>query len=308
MLTEKQMEKCRSMDLLTYLSVKEPTNLIRLSDTEYCTEEHDSLKISNGKWMWWSRGIGGSTALDYLIKVKRMSFMEAALEVLGVIKGGVNYTKTDGKGDRKQAEKRLILPERALSNNKARIYLIGRCLAPGIITECMDKGLIFESLPMHCVIFLGKDENGIDRYAGFRSTNEDRLIGECTGSDKRFSFRLGNGKSRKIHVFESVIDLLSYATLIERKGGDYHKFNLLSLGGVFVKKKDKTPEKLPAALGFYLEVHPDTDTVFLHLDNDRAGWQATEDIQELLKNKCKVIDNPPPYGKDVNDFLCLQEP
>ncbi len=38
-----------------------------------------SLKISNGKWIWWSRGIGGRSALDYLIKVKGYSFLEGKL-------------------------------------------------------------------------------------------------------------------------------------------------------------------------------------------------------------------------------------
>ena len=33
------------------------------------------LKISNGKWCWNSRGIGGRTALDYLIKVRGMDFV-----------------------------------------------------------------------------------------------------------------------------------------------------------------------------------------------------------------------------------------
>lgn len=43
----------------------------------FSTREHDSLKISNGKWMWWPRGFGGVSALDYLIKVKDIPFTEA---------------------------------------------------------------------------------------------------------------------------------------------------------------------------------------------------------------------------------------
>lgn len=30
-----------------------------------------------GKWMWWSRGIGGRSALDYLIKVRGYDFVQA---------------------------------------------------------------------------------------------------------------------------------------------------------------------------------------------------------------------------------------
>ena len=61
--TAKEIERAREMDLLTYLRPNDPGNLIHISGGEYCTREHDSLKISNGKWMWWSRGFGGVSAL-----------------------------------------------------------------------------------------------------------------------------------------------------------------------------------------------------------------------------------------------------
>ena len=61
------IEQARQMDLLSYLQTYEPSNLQRVAGNVYCTREHDSLKISNGKWYWWSRGFGGVSALDYLI-------------------------------------------------------------------------------------------------------------------------------------------------------------------------------------------------------------------------------------------------
>lgn len=45
----------RQMDLLTYLQLYEPNNLVKLAGENYCTREHDSLKISNGKWHWLDR-------------------------------------------------------------------------------------------------------------------------------------------------------------------------------------------------------------------------------------------------------------
>ena len=33
--------------------------------------------------MWWSRGIGGKSALDYLIKVKGLDFVEAVETIMG---------------------------------------------------------------------------------------------------------------------------------------------------------------------------------------------------------------------------------
>ncbi len=62
-----QLAQAREMDLLTYLRLHEPEELVHFSGNTYTTSTHDSLKISNGKWCWWSHGIGGSTALDYLV-------------------------------------------------------------------------------------------------------------------------------------------------------------------------------------------------------------------------------------------------
>ncbi|MCM1103009.1 MAG: topoisomerase, partial [Clostridium sp.] len=53
------VQEAKRMDLLTYLKNYEPFELVHFSGNTYTTKTHDSLKISNGKWMWWSRGIGG---------------------------------------------------------------------------------------------------------------------------------------------------------------------------------------------------------------------------------------------------------
>ena len=78
-----QIEKAKQMDLLTYLQSYEPGNLKKISHDTWCTKEHDSLKISNGKWHWFSRHIGGKTALDYIIKVKGISFVKAVEIITG---------------------------------------------------------------------------------------------------------------------------------------------------------------------------------------------------------------------------------
>lgn len=71
------VQEVKRMDLLIYLKNYEPYELVHFSGNTYTTRTHDSLKISNGKWMWRSREIGGRSALDYLIKVKDYSFLEA---------------------------------------------------------------------------------------------------------------------------------------------------------------------------------------------------------------------------------------
>ena len=93
--TPEQITKAKEMDLLTYLQLYEPDNLVRFGSNTYCTREHDSLKISNGKWHWFSRGIGGRTALDYLIKVRNYTFPKA-VEMLS--KGAATMPLSGGPG------------------------------------------------------------------------------------------------------------------------------------------------------------------------------------------------------------------
>ena len=85
-----EIEKARSVDLLSYLRECDPAELVHVSGSTYCTRSHDSLKISNGAWMWFSQGIGGWSALDYLIKVKNYGFIEA----VRAINGQTNYVKS----------------------------------------------------------------------------------------------------------------------------------------------------------------------------------------------------------------------
>ena len=62
--------EARKVDLFSYLQATDPNELVKCDGNEYCTRTHDSLKISNGKWFWWSRGIGGRSAVDYLMDDK----------------------------------------------------------------------------------------------------------------------------------------------------------------------------------------------------------------------------------------------
>ena len=71
-LTEAQIQTARDIDLLSYLQTHAPHSIRKSGPNEYCLKAHDSLKISNGKWHWFSQGFGGHSALDYLIKVEGM--------------------------------------------------------------------------------------------------------------------------------------------------------------------------------------------------------------------------------------------
>ena len=81
--TEEQKLRARAVDLLTYLLENEPGELLPPINGEYRTKTHGSLVISNGQW-YWNRGkFGGGSALDYLMKVRGMKFVDAVETVLG---------------------------------------------------------------------------------------------------------------------------------------------------------------------------------------------------------------------------------
>ena len=82
------------------------------------------------------------------------------------------------------------------------------------------------------------DQQGEPKYAALRGINTD-FIGEANGSDKNYSFSIPAGKmSDQVHVFESAIDLLSYATMQKLDGKEWQTEHLLSLAGVSACKRD----------------------------------------------------------------------
>ncbi len=300
--TEEQIIKARSIDLLTYLQTYEPTELVHVRGNTYCTRDHDSLKISNGKWMWWSRGFGGSSALDYLIKVKGLQFMDA-MKILTEDEGLVlNNASVLGESRQSKVNRKLLLPERSETDFEIIRYLTGRGIDGEIIKACIDEGLLYESLPYHNCIFVGFDESSNAAYAFYRATNGERLMGEAAGSDKRYAFRI-NSAGSTVHVFESAIDLLSYATIMKMKTGEWRAEPMLSLGGVYAPSTNNKQTKLPIALENMTQNQTQINTIALHLDNDYAGMSASESITLQLRGNYAVRNEPPPYGKDCNDYL-----
>ena len=295
--------QAKEMDLLTYLRNYEPSELVRLSGNTYTTRTHDSLKISNGKWMWWSRGIGGRNAPDYLIKVRDMNFIEAVETIMGhkAITAPV-YEKPEPKA----RERPLLLPEKSSSTKRITEYLFGRGIDLEIINYCIDKELIFESLPYHNVVFVGYDEDKKTRYAAYRSTNNKKILGDCTGSKKEYSFRLGTGNSDTVHLFECAIDLLSYATLAKINGQNWKELNMISLSGVYSPARNMEDSKVPIVLKKYLENNTTVSKIAIHFDNDIAGRMAAKALKTVLPKTYEIVDEPPKAGKDFNDFLCIQ--
>ena len=295
--TPEQITQAKELDLLTYLQRYDPHELVHVSGSTYCTREHDSLKISNGKWNWFSRGIGGKTALDYLIKVQGFSFTQAVETLVGraAVLPPISRAPFSPPPPRK-----LLMPELNSNHDRVLNYLMGRGIHPVVLDYCLEHKLLFETKQYHNALFAGYDREGKMRYAALRGTLGD-FKGEVTGSDKHYSFSISAPQeSGRLHLFESAIDLLSYATLTLGRGWDWQKDSLLSLAGVYQTKRENV---VPIALSRYLQEHPNIHTLQLHLDNDEVGRGAAAGIMGGLQDRYKVLDQPPTSGKDVNDLL-----
>ncbi|MEG2004037.1 MAG: hypothetical protein RR057_05505 [Clostridia bacterium] len=142
--TPKMIEKAKEMDLFTYLQNYEPHELVRFSGNTYTTKTHDSLKISNGKWMCvvksnmhWIRGIGGKSALDYLVKVKGFEFTQAVETLIGNVR--LNSPNIIKQHIEPKPEK-LLLPDKNSNSDKVIEYLFHRGIDYEIINYCLQKG------------------------------------------------------------------------------------------------------------------------------------------------------------------------
>ena len=192
------------------------------------------------------------------------------------------------------------MPELNSNNDVVLNYLMGRGIHPVVLDFCLEHQLLFETKQYHNALFAGYDQEGKVRYAALRGTLGD-FKGEVTGSDKHYSFSISAPKeSGRLHLFESAIDLLSYATLMLGRGWDWQKDNMLSLAGVYQTKRENV---VPVALSRYLQEHPNIHTLQLHLDNDEVGRGAAAGIMGGLQDRYTVLDQPPTNGKDVNELL-----
>lgn len=299
--TPEQIERAKRMDLLTYLQTYEPHELVRFSGNVYTTRTHDSLKISNGKWCWWSRDIGGRSALDYLIKVRGMTFTEAVIQIDGqaAIKPPVT-----SKVQIPAEPKKLLLPEKNENNDRVIAYLTGRGIHRDIVDYCIQTKCLYESRNYHNAVFVGFDKHGTPKYAMLRGTSGRRYMGDANGSDKHYSFSIpASGECKRLHLFESAIDLLSYCTLELLSGRDWRQENHLSLAGIYKPKQNAEEITPPAALMQFLKDHQYIEEIALHLDNDSAGRLAAKAIHNILSSAYTVSDELPKCGKDYNDYL-----
>lgn len=176
--TEEEIQAAKNMTAYEYLRTHQAQRLQKTrTRNEWQLTDHDSFKINelSSKWHWKSRDIGGVSALRFLIEVDGMKFTDA---VKLLCEESPSFIPTQSVEREKLPFK---LPERYCNCRRIRAYLNHRGISDEVITYCISHEILYESVPYHNAVFVGKDESRKARYAFLRG------IYEKTGRDSRWS-------------------------------------------------------------------------------------------------------------------------
>ena len=277
--TQEQIDRANQTDLVSFLQ-SQGEQLTRAGQ-EYRWKRHDSLTIRGNKWYRHSQCKGGAP-IDFVMEFFGKSFTEA-IELLTGEKGAA--PPPDRPSPAPISDFRL--PPRSSDNRIARNYLTAaRRIDEDVTGFFFATGDIYEEAAHHNAVFVGRDEDGVPRYAHQRGTAGSFRL-DVKGSDKVFNFCY-RGEGERLFVFEAPIDLLSFLCLFKK---DWQKQSYLALGGVGEK-----------ALLRFLSDRPGVKTVYLCLDSDAAGNDACSRLVPLMPEGLTVHRLVPLY-KDWNEVL-----
>ena len=299
--TEQEIAQAKQMNLYQYMQLCEPDNFKPEGPGQFRHKGHSSLTFAaDGSWTYFKTKATGRTALNYLMAVEGVSFVEAVREI-NRIQGGVRPSfqpvKTPPPPAEKKPAKEFRLPKPDKNNYAATAYLRKRYIHPNVLTVCKQKKILYQtSFKDHpnCV-FVGRDGNGEHKGGSLRGCSQIQFRRDIPGSKKIYPFYIeAVADADTVEVYEAPIDAMSGASLkIMQHTGNWRGVHYLALGGTDY-----------AALDAFLTYYPNITHIVLCLDNDEAGRTRTQDIIKHLEGNGKIVeDRPPPIGKDYNDTL-----
>ncbi len=301
------IEAAKKIDMKDFLLKKEGWTF---NSNGRC-KQHDSLNVNKkNQWYWNSQNLHGYNAIDYLQQVYKMNFDEAMSD-LGYKPEDRTQVVTNPQ-PRKYIEhvpteeveeiKELQLPERAGNDKRAFAYLVKtRGIDSNIVSEMMNRKMIYQEKEHNNVVFVGMDENNTPKFGCVRGTVTGENIKpfrmDCKGSDKEYAFRMDGTEKNHIFVFEAPIDALSKASIDNLKNqnvDEWKKHTYISLSGAAADN----------ALMKYLESNKEVRDIYFCLDNDDAGRKCLAKYTEkYMQLGYTVHDETPQFGKDINDEL-----
>lgn len=308
------------------------------------TEEHDSIVIyeDDNTYHRYSNGNGGDAVAFMMefsgIDESNLNKHDQVNECIRILEQRLKINpELAVQQVRYVREKpKFVMPEKADTNRKVREYLCRtRGIEERIVDKWIDEGLLFQEAGRYgnCV-FVSRDENGKPVYGVKRSADPARkFVVDVEGSDYRqgffikgeadmYSFKKCNNPDERIEhpilfVTEAVIDLMSLQSLYLRR----RDYELRQQGKLDCEPEDYENRFLNSnwyslngcrkydGLLNTIASHKGIKDIFLALDNDEAGRNASKAIKEEIQKRFpdRKIDVsirvPPTEGRDWNDEL-----
>ena len=246
------------------------------------SKEHDSLRIDVAKQKFWHNSqLTGGDVIDFVRYFGNVDFGGAVeqLKSIANISNDIAYIQPSAQSSLGRTvpttlnTKEFILPEKDNNNKNVFAYLTQtRKINADIVNDLINSNHLFQDVHKNCV-FVGYNENQKPVFANQRGTNtEKKFVADVVNSNYNECFYL-NHNSNKLIVAESVIDVLSIATIIAATQGEYQNYNYLALSGTTKRQ----------SIFHHLEQQPEIDTLILSLDNDKAGELASKKVTEQLQ-------------------------
>lgn len=273
----------------------------------YSIAEHDSVRIDDRKNCFWrnSQFIQGHKAnttagsiIDFVMHFEGKDF-KSALETLVSYSMG-NYIPSVSSSTARPAKlpkpkKSFALPPKGANNTAVINYLVNvRGIDKDIVTEYINRKTIYQDTRNNAV-FVGYNADGKADFACLRGTYPDKkFVGdvECSNYDTCIFL---NNKSTVLVITESVIDSLSYMSILKAHGKNHNNYNYNALSAT---------TKIAAVLN-NLKSHNNINSVIIALDNDKAGIKAGERLKTMLREagwQGEILKHYPKL-KDWNDEL-----
>lgn len=305
------------------------------------TEEHDSIVIweDENKYHRYSNGNGGDAVAFMMefsgIAESDLNKHDQVNECIRILEQRlkINPELAVQQVRYKREMPKFVMPEKADTTRKVRDYLCKtRGIEERIVDKWIDEGLLFQEAGKYgnCV-FISRDENGKPVYGVKRSADPARkFVVDVEGSDYSQGFFIKGkldyytkvsdnfaSEHSSLFVTEAVIDLMSLQSLYLRR----RDYELRQQGKLDCEPDDYENRFLNSnwyslngcrkydGLLNTIASHKGIKDIFLALDNDEAGRNASKAIKEEIQKRFpdRKIDVsirvPPTEGRDWNDEL-----
>ncbi|MBO4914638.1 MAG: DUF3991 and TOPRIM domain-containing protein [Oscillospiraceae bacterium] len=286
--TEEQKLRAGAVDLEEFLRQRGET-LIRSGRDKRMESDH-SVTVRGNEWYDHSARRGGGP-IAFVQRFYNMSYPEAVTLLLGG-ENGTAYPAAREKPE--EPRKPFELPPENLNMRRVFAYLMKqRSIDKDVVSHFVRAELLYEDAEHHNCVFVGTDEHGVPRHAHLRSTNSfgSAFRINVEGSDPSYSFH-HIGRTGCLLAFEAPIDMMSYITLRPHL---WQEHSYVACCGTSIQPVQKMLERMPRV-----------DTVFLCLDNDKAGCEASGRFAEALSEQGVETERLLSEKKDWNEDLVVQ--